>query len=117
MGIQITVYGSHPFTLAYDDSEIIAFISDYITKRKNTRQPYFTYFTLCRIILEKAKNDNKLKGMEPNTYYESPDLAQSEYTRISRILWGFIWDKKIYVDFSNNSYIAHYENDTILGIM
>ena len=117
MDIKITVYGSHPFSLAYEDAEIKQYIKNYILYRKKSGQMYFTYFTLCKLILDQAKREDKIKGMEPNTYYESPDLSQTEYTRISRILWEFIWDREIFVDFSNNSYIAHFSNDTVLGII
>lgn len=116
MNFRITVIGSHPFSLAYGDDELKDFIWEYIKSRKEKGHPYFTYFTLIQIILDKANNEDKLEGRDKNTYYESPDLDQEEYTRVSRLLWDFIYDKKIYIDFSNNKYIAHYNNDTVFGI-
>ena len=78
---------------------------------------YFTYYTLCRFVLYKAKEGDALEGVDPNTYYESPNISQKELTRISRLLWDLILDRKIFVDFSNNAYMAHIGgNDTVIGI-
>lgn len=112
----ITKYGEANFCLQYEDKELLDLIKDYINKKIEAKEDYFTYFTLCKSILNKADRDNRLIDKDPETYYTSPSLAPSEYTRISRLLWKLILDGKIFVDFSNNAYIAHYENDTILGI-
>lgn len=116
MGIQITIYGSKQFNLAYNDDEIRSIINSHIHELKLRNAYYFTYYNLCQKILIKARDEGKIDGMEPNTYYESPQLTQREYTRISRLLWELIRKGEIFVDFSNNTYIAHYENDTTLGI-
>lgn len=117
MSYQITVYGDHQFDLKYEDKELLEIIEKYICDKKTHGEMYFTYYTLCRFILYKAKEDNKLEGVDSNTYYESPNISQKELTRISRLLWDLILDRKIFVDFSNNAYMAHIGgNDTVIGI-
>lgn len=113
----VTRYGESRFGLKYSDEELKGIISSFIQKQRSQDIDYFTYFTLCKYILQSADKSDKLSGKDPNTYYQQPNLNQKEYTRISRLIWNFILDKKIFVDFSNNAYIAHYENDTVFGIM
>jgi len=118
MSYQITAYGDHQFNLKYEDNELLGVINNYICNKKAHGDMYFTYYTLCRSILYKAKEEDALSGVEPNTYYESPNLSQKEQTRISRLLWELILEHKIFVDFSNNAYMAHVgSNDTVLGII
>lgn len=117
MGIQITIFGNKQFEMSYEDEEIRSLIDRYIQNLLHKEIYYFTYYTLCKSILTTANKENRLVGMDPKTYYESPDLAQKEYTRVSRLLWERIREGKLFVDFSDNKYIAHYDNDTILGII
>jgi len=117
MSYQITAYGDHQFDLKYKDEKLLEIIENYICDKKTHGEMYFTYYTLCRFILYKAKEDDALEGIAPNTYYESPNVSQKELTRISRLLWDLILDRKIFVDFSNNAYMAHIGgNDTVIGI-
>lgn len=117
MSYQITVYGDRRFDLKYKDEKLLEIIKDYICEKRGRGEMYFTYYTLCRHILCKAREDGALRGVEPNTYYESPNISQGELTRISRLLWDLILDHKIFVDFSNNAYMACIGgNDTVIGI-
>ena len=117
MSYQITAYGDHQFDLKYKDEKLLEIIKNYICDKKTHGEMYFTYYTLCRFILYRAKKDDALEGVTPNTYYESPNVSQKELTRISRLLWDLILDRKIFVDFSNNAYMAHIGgNDTVIGI-
>lgn len=113
----ITQYGETKFGLQYSDEELLGVINLFVQKKKEEKADYFTYYTLCKYILILAERENRLIGKESNTYYQQTNLSQKEYTRISRLLWQLILNQKIFVDFSNNAYIAHYENDTVLGIM
>ena len=113
----VTQYGESRFGLQYEDEELKSVINAFIQAQRKEKDYYFTYYTLCRHIMLLADKENKLKGKEANTYYQQPNLSPKEYTRISRLIWDFILDKKIFVDFSNNAYIPHYENDTVFGIM
>lgn len=117
MSYQITVYGNHQFNLKYEDPELAKIMEEYICNKKAKGEMYFTYFTLCKSILYKAKEEDALEGVDPNTYYESPNISQKDLTRISRLLWDLILDRKIFVDFSNYAYMAHIGgNDTVIGI-
>lgn len=113
----VTQYGESRFGLKYKDEELSGIIEDFIQKQKSREINYFTYFTLCKYILIQADKTDQLVGKMANTYYPQINLDQNAYTRISRLIWIFIMDRKIFVDFSNNAYIAHYENDTVFGIM
>ena len=113
----VTQYGESRFGLNYSDEKLKGIIGAFIEKQRSDKKYYFTYYTLCRYVLNLADREFMLLGKEDNTYYQQPNLSQKEYTRISRLIWVFILDKKIFVDFSNNAYIAHYENDTVFGIM
>lgn len=110
-------YGESKFGLRYNDEDLKGIVDAYIKKQKSQDIYYFTYFTLCKYILLEADRADKLIGKEPNTYYQQPNLNQKAYTHISRIIWDFIFERKIFVDFSNNAYIAHYDNDTVFGIL
>ncbi len=114
---RVTKYGDTQFSLQYEDGELMDIIVKYIQKKKETHEVYFTYFVLCKYIVGYADNDNKLKGKDKNTYYTSVVLSQTELTRVSRLLWDLILGRKIFVDFSNNSYTTKYENDTVFGIL
>lgn len=116
MYYRVTKYGDTQFSLDYSDTELMNIIKSYIKKRKDAGEDYFTYYVLCKHLINLADNTDKLEGKDKNTYYTSVILSQKEYTRVSRLLWELILDHKLFVDFSNNSYTAHYENDTILGI-
>lgn len=113
----VTQYGEARFGLQYNDEELKDVIGEFIQTQRNNNNNYFTYYVLCKYILELADRTNKLLGKDANTYYQQPNLSQKEYTRISCLIWDFILERKIFVDFSNNAYIAHYDNDTVFGIM
>lgn len=113
----VTQFGVYRFELQYKDEELKGIIDSFINSQKDNKSTYFTYYTLCRHIMMQADKDDMLLGKEANTYYQQPELNMKEYTRISRLLWGLILEEKIFVDFSNNVYIPHYEKDTIFGIL
>lgn len=116
MYYRVTKYGDSQFSLKYDDNDLMDIIKEYIKQKKESGEEYFTYYVLCKHLINYADNSDKLEGKDKNTYYTSIKLTQKEYTRVSRLLWNLILDHKLFVDFSNNSYTAHYENDTVLGI-
>lgn len=113
----VTQYGESRFGLKYEDEELKSIINAFIQLQRKVKDYYFTYYTLCRHIMLLADKEDRLNGKDANTYYQQPNLSGKEYTRISRLIWDFILEKKIFVDFSNNAYIPHYENDTVFGIM
>ena len=116
MYYRVTKYGDTQFSLKYEDEKLMGIIKDYIKQKKDSDENYFTYYSLCKFLIQYADSEEMLLNKERNTYYTSVKLSQPEYTRVSRLLWNLILDHKLFVDFSNNSYTAHYENDTVLGI-
>ena len=117
MAIQITVFGESHFELKYSDEDLKQKIDGYIQDLKSKEEYYFTYYTICKWILEDAINNEEVKNYDKQTYYEIPILSRKEYTRVSRLLWGFILGNKLFVDFFDNHSIARYDNDTTFGII
>ena len=39
-------------------------------------------------------------------------MSPSSAIEVSKCLWELIWDKKIFIAFGENSYMAHYAGDT-----
>lgn len=117
MSIQITVFGESHFELKYSDEEIKQKIDGYIQDLKRKDRYYFTYYTLCKWILEDAIQNDSVINFDHNTYYEIPLMDRKEYTRVSRMLWGFILGGKLFIDFFDNHSITRYDNDTTFGII
>lgn len=117
MSIQITVFGESHFELEYTDEEIRQKIDGYILDLKSKDRYYFTYYTLCKWILEDAIHNNAVKNYDYHTFYETPLMDRKEYTRVSRLLWELILKSKLFVDFFDNHSITRYDNDTTFGII
>lgn len=117
MAIQITVFGESHFELKYTDEDIRNIIDRYIQDLKSREKYYFTYYTICKWILDEAIKNEAAKNFDPHTYYEIPIMSRKEYTRVSRLLWEFILEKKLFVDFFDNHSITRYDNDTTFGII
>ena len=116
MYYRVTKYGDTQFSLNYNYEKLMELIKEYIKHKKESGESYFTYYSLCKYLIQYADSKGMLLNKDKNTYYTSIKLSQFEYTRVSRLLWDLILDHKLFVDFSNNSYTAHYENDTVIGI-
>ena len=114
MSFEYTIYGDVSFELSYNDQELGDKILSYIQSRKG--EGMFTYLKLCRSLIASAINEDSLVGAQKGVYYQSPQLKQSQYTRVSKILWKYILEGKIFIDFYNNEYVAHIPNDTTFGI-
>jgi len=115
MSFEYTIYGDVRFDVNYNDAELNDFIISYIKSKKD--EGSFTYLRLCKSLINTAVKDGRLDGAKPNTYYQSPQLKPSQYTRISKLLWDFILNGIIFIDFYNNEYVAHIPNDTTFGII
>lgn len=117
MSIQITVFGESHFELKYTDKEVRDKIESYIQELKAKDRNYFTYYTLCKWILDDAIHNGYAENYDSQTFYEIPLMARKEYTRVSRILWILILESKLFVDFFDNHSITRYDNDTTFGII
>lgn len=114
MSYEFIIYGDVRFDVSYDDNELSSFILSYIKNQSNVGT--FTYLHLCRALIETAIEEKRLIGAKANTYYQSPQLKPSQYTRVSMLLWRYILKGIIFIDFYNNEYVAHMANDTTFGI-
>jgi|GEM_PF-1288924 len=114
MSFEYTIYGDVMFGLSYSDEKLGDTIMSYIISKKENGT--FTYLRLCRALIENAIEEGSLEGAEKHVYYQSPQLKPSEYTRVSKMLWKYILEGKIFIDFYNNEYVAHSPNDTTFGI-
>lgn len=114
MSFEYTIYGDVMFGLSYSDEVLGDKVLSYIMNKKEDGT--FTYLRLCRSLITTAIDEGTLVGAEKHVYYQSPQLAPSEYTRVSKVLWKFILEGKIFIDFYNNEYVAHSPNDTTFGI-
>lgn len=114
MSYEYTVYGDVMFGLAYSDNELGENILSYIRAKKEAGT--FTYLRLCQSLMDNALKEGKLVGAEKQVYYQSPQLKSSEYTKVSKLLWKFILEGKIFIDFYNNEYVSQSPNDTTFGI-
>lgn len=114
MSFEYTIYGDVTFELSYSDQELGDRILNYIRSKKE--EGLFTYLRLCRALINKAIEEDRLIGAEKQVYYQSPQLNPAQYTRVSRLLWKYILEGKIFIDFYNNEYVAHSPNDTTFGI-
>lgn len=114
MSFEYTIYGDVMFEFKYSDQELGDRILNYI--RSKREDGLFTYLKLCRSLISLAIQEECLIGAEKHVYYQSPQLKPSEYTRVSKLLWKYILEGKIFIDFYNNEYVAHSPNDTTFGI-
>ncbi len=114
MSYEYTIYGDVTFILSYSDKELGDKILAYIRSKKEDGM--FTYLKLCRSLIGVAIQEGSLVGAKKEVYYQSPQLKPSEYTRVSRLLWKYILEGKVFIDFYNNEYVAHSPNDTTFGI-
>lgn len=114
MSFEYTIYGDVSFELSYNDQELGERILAFIRSRKEDGM--FTYFKLCRALIYQAIEEGSLVGAEKQVYYQSPQLKPAEYSRVSKLLWKYILEGKIFIDFYNNEYVAHSPNDTSFGI-
>ena len=114
MSFEYTIYGDVMFELSYSDDVLGERILTYIRSKKEDGM--FTYLKLCRALIYKAIEEGCLVGAEKQVYYQSPQLTPAQYTRVSKLLWKYILEGKIFIDFYNNEYVAHSSNDTTFGI-
>lgn len=114
MSFEYTIYGDVMFEFNYSDQELGDRILNYI--RSKREYGLFSYLKLCRSLIDVAGREDCLVGAKKEVYYQSPQLKPSEYTRVSRLLWKYILEGKIFIDFYNNEYVAHSPNDTTFGI-
>lgn len=108
-------YGEFPLPMSYDDSELDGMIEEYISEKKKM-EAGFSYRDICIYLFRTAFNAGRLKK-EEDTVYNNPIMTDYDAERVSKLLWCRIWDKKIFINFNEDQYVAHYPNDIRFGIM
>ena len=94
------LYTNEPLTLDYDDEKVQDLIRQYIKEVTSKR---FTFVQLTNYILKQFIEEKKA-GNDVSVFYLKPELRPTDYARISQILWNFIWNKEICIDFYVNPY-------------
>jgi hypothetical protein len=95
-----TIYGDVYFETSYTDNELKEFILSYVKKEE-----FSTYNHLCRNLINDAVINNRLVGSDPEIFYQSPQLQPSEHIRVSKLLWDFILNGDIFINFHNNQFV------------
>lgn len=99
MSFNSCTYDFNPVPITYTSAELNVIINNYIS---NTNSE-FNFNELCSFILDKAKQEKKVKDAE-NVEYSSSELRSLDSIRVSRILWDHIWNKEIIIAFGDNRY-------------
>lgn len=103
-------YGEHPLPMTYSDEALDEKIESFISEQKKAGHAQFSYKSLCYALFRIAQSENCLK-VESDASYNNPVMDETDATRISRLLWERIWERKIFIDFHENKYVAHYHDD------
>jgi hypothetical protein len=111
----VVQYGEFPLPMSYDDSELDSMIEEFISEKKKT-EGCFSYRDICLYLFRTAFNAGKLKK-EEDTIYNNPTMTDYDAERVSKLLWCRIWDKKIFINFNEDQYGAHYPNDVRFSII
>jgi hypothetical protein len=96
--MQKYVFGRSELRLMYSDEELDRIIGIYINEHQG-----FSYLRISNHILTEADKAGKLEK-EDNTSYSQIALTLDDGKRISRLLWKYIFDKKIIIDFTISPY-------------
>ena len=104
--MRITYYNSNPVPVEYTEEamkeKVLTFIND--------RNGEFSFRTLSNFIIQTAMNEQKVKDAA-HTQYSSNEMDSLSSIQLSKILWELIWDKKVFIAFGENPYMAHYAGD------
>ena len=105
--MRITYYNSNPVPVEYTEEEMKEKVLTFINDRKGE----FSFRTLSNFIVQTAMNEQKVKDAA-HTQYSSNEMDPLSSIQLSKILWELIWDKKVFIAFGENPYMAHYAGDT-----
>ena len=100
-------YDSNPVPVTYTPEELEQVIADYLMNVDME----FSFRGLSYHIVQKAIEEGKVRDAK-TTQYSSRELNPIYAIEVSKCLWKLIWNKKIFIAFGENPYIAHYNNDT-----
>lgn len=100
-------YDSNPVPVTYTLEELRPVVDSYL-KEVDTK---FSFRGLCSYIIDKAIKEGKVRDAS-HTQYSSRKMSPLSAIEVSKCLWELIWDKKIFIAFGENLYMAHYAGDT-----
>lgn len=100
-------YDSNPVPVTYTQEELRQVIDNYL-KDVTTE---FSFRGLCSYIIDKAIAEGKVPNAS-HTQYSSREITPLSAIEVSKYLWELIWDKKIFIAFGENLYVARYVGDT-----
>lgn len=100
-------YDSNPVPVTYTQEELKQVVDNYL-KDMTTE---FSFRSLCSFIVDKAIDEGKVYNAG-HTQYSNHDLNPISAIEVSKYLWELIWDKRIFIAFGENPYVAHYAGDT-----
>lgn len=104
-------FGATQLSLKYEDEGLNRLIESYMCENGE-----FSFTQLCNYVLSTADQQNML-SKEPNTSYSQILLTQYDTIRICRILWEYIWDKKLIQLFNNHHDMYRNNGDTYFVVI
>lgn len=110
--MNITYYSSNPVPVEYTLKEMKQVIKDYFSKVKDE----FSFSSLSDYIVSRAIKEGKVTNAS-NTQYSSNKMSPKSSILVSKILWKYIWDRKVFIAFGENPYTANYKGDTRFAIV
>jgi len=105
--MNITYYSSNPVPVEYSEEEMKKVISDYLRSVKEE----FSFHALSDYIVDRAIKEGKVANAA-STQYSSNKMTPSSSIIVSKILWNYIWNQKVFIAFGENPYTANYKDDT-----
>ena len=103
----ITYYNLNPIPVEYTEEEMKEKVLNFIKEGNGE----FSFRMLSDFIVQSAMSEQKVKDAA-HTQYSSSEMDPLSSVQLSRILWELIWDKKVFIAFGENPYMAHYAGDT-----
>lgn len=100
-------YDSNPIPVTYTHDELRQVIEDYL----NDMTTEFSFRGLCSHIIDKAIAEGKVRDAS-STQYSSCEMNPLSAVEVSKCLWELIWNKRIFIAFGENPYVARYAGDT-----
>ncbi len=90
----ITYYTSNPIPIEYTEEEMKKKVLEFIINVDGE----FSFRSLSNFIVQTAMNEQRVKDAA-HTQYSSDEMDPFSSILLSKILWGLIWDKKVFIAF------------------
>lgn len=105
--MNITYYSSNPVPVEYTEEEMKRVIKKYLS----IVEEEFSFNSLTDYIVGRAIKEGKVANAA-STQYSSNKMNTTSSILVSKILWNYIWNQKIFIAFGENPYVASYKDDT-----